>query len=88
MYRVLIPSLMPGILSGALWAFTLCLNGFVINLFVSGAGSSTLPVFIFSQVKKDGLSLIHALGFLISLATFAVVFLTQIINKQTHESNS
>ena len=49
--KVIIPSLMPGIVSGFLMAITLSLDDFVITFFVSGPGSSTLPIHIYSMIK-------------------------------------
>lgn len=85
--RVILPVLAPGILSGALLAFTLSLDDFVITYFVSGAGSSTLPVFIFSQVRKGGLTMVNALSVLILLVTFAMVLASQLLSRPTHEKN-
>ncbi|RMG92819.1 MAG: ABC transporter permease, partial [Chloroflexi bacterium] len=46
--RITLPLLMPGIISGALLAFTLSLDDFVITFFVSGPGSTTLPLLVYS----------------------------------------
>ena len=52
--RVTIPVCMPGIVAGMLTAVTLSLEDFVITFFVAGAGSSTLPIFIFSAIMRRG----------------------------------
>ena len=49
--RVTLPILMPGVVSGALLAFTLSLDDFVITFFVAGPGSTTLPVRVYSMIK-------------------------------------
>ena len=49
--RVTLPLLMPGVISGALLAFTLSLDDFVITFFVSGPGSTTLPVRVYSMIR-------------------------------------
>jgi len=49
--RVTLPLLMPGIVAAALLAFTLSLDDFVITFFVSGPGSTTLPVRVYSMIK-------------------------------------
>ena len=51
-YKVVIPEIMPGMVSGFLMAFTYSLDDFVISYFVSSASSQTLPVTIFSMVRK------------------------------------
>ena len=54
LFKVTLPICMPGIISGLLTAITLSLEDFVITFFVSGTGSSTLPVFIYSAITKKG----------------------------------
>jgi spermidine/putrescine transport system permease protein len=49
--RVTLPLLWPGILSGAMLAFIISLDDFVITYFVSGAGATTLPVYIFGMIR-------------------------------------
>jgi spermidine/putrescine transport system permease protein len=49
--RVTLPLLWPGILSGAMLAFIISLDDFVISYFVAGAGSTTLPVYIFGMIR-------------------------------------
>ena len=45
------PIIMPGIMSGAFLAFSLSLDDLIISSFLGGAGVTTLPVLIYSQVK-------------------------------------
>src|SRR3546814_1902297 len=49
--RVTLPLLWPGILSGAMLAFIISLDDFVITYFVAGAGATTLPVYIFGMIR-------------------------------------
>jgi spermidine/putrescine transport system permease protein len=51
LFKVTLPICLPGIMSGLLTAITLSLEDFVITFFVSGEGSSTLPLFINSAIK-------------------------------------
>ena len=71
LFKVTLPICMPGIISGFLTAITLSLEDFVITFFVSGPGSSTLPVFIYSAItKKGGITpLISALSVVMILGT-------------------
>ncbi|UXY15159.1 ABC transporter permease [Chitiniphilus purpureus] len=48
---VTLPLIMPGIIAGALMAFTLSIDDFVISFFTAGVGSNTLPLEIYSRVK-------------------------------------
>ena len=50
-WRVTFPLILPGVVSGALLAFTLSLDDFVITFFTSGVGTSTLPVFVYGLLK-------------------------------------
>ncbi|WP_028399403.1 ABC transporter permease [Ectobacillus panaciterrae] len=59
---VTLPSLMPGIVSAALLTFTLSIDDFVISFFVSGPGSTTLPLYIYSMVKRGITPEINALS--------------------------
>ncbi|MNJ42617.1 Inner membrane ABC transporter permease protein YdcV [compost metagenome] len=49
---VTFPQIMPGIVAGALIAFTLSLDDFMVSFFVSGPSSTTLPIYIYGQVKR------------------------------------
>ena len=51
-WRVTFPILMPGILAGALLAFTLSLDDFVITFFNAGVGTTTLPLFVYGMLKQ------------------------------------
>ena len=68
-WRVLLPLLAPGIAAGALLAFTLSIDDFVITFFVAGPGSTTLPIRIYSMIKHGSPPLINALSTLLLLVT-------------------
>ena len=74
---VLLPMLWPGIAAGALLAFTLSIDDFVITFFVAGAGSTTLPIHIYSMIKHGSPPLINALSTILLAATFALVWLSR-----------
>jgi spermidine/putrescine transport system permease protein len=67
---------MPGILGGALLAFTLSLDDFVITFFTAGVGSTTLPLRIYSMVKLGITPEINAVSTLILLASMVLVMLS------------
>ena len=75
--KVLLPMLAPGIASGALLAFTLSIDDFVISFFVAGPGSTTLPIRIYSMIKHGSPPLINALSTLLLVVTFTTVWLSQ-----------
>ncbi len=67
--HVTLPMMFPGILAGALLAFTLSLDDFVVSFFTSGPGSTTLPILIYSSVKRGVTPEINALSTLLLLAS-------------------
>ncbi len=75
-WRVTFPQLLPGILAGALFAFTLSLDDYVITFFVSGPGSTTLPVRIYGMVRRGITPETNAISSLMLLASLLLVPLT------------
>ncbi len=74
--RVTLPLLMPGILGGALLAFTLSLDDYLITAFTKGVGSTTLPLYIYSLVRRGVNPQINALSSLLLLGSMALVLLS------------
>ncbi|MEJ2732846.1 MAG: ABC transporter permease [Anaerolineae bacterium] len=72
-WHVTLPLLLPGILAGALLAFTLSLDDFVITFFTAGVGSTTLPLRIYSMVKLGITPEINAISTLMLLASMILV---------------
>lgn len=77
---ITIPSLMPGILSGAELAFTLSLDDVVISYFTAGPGSNTLPLQIYSIIKTGVTPDVNALITLMLLVIFIVLTVSVLIN--------
>ena len=73
-FKVTIHEIMPGIITGAIMAFTMSLDDFVISYFVTGMGFTTLPVEIYSYVKKPIQPKIYAMFTLL----FALIFLLMV----------
>ncbi|OFZ82011.1 MAG: hypothetical protein A2583_01360 [Bdellovibrionales bacterium RIFOXYD1_FULL_53_11] len=72
-WRVTFPLIWPGVLSGALMAFTLSFDDFLITFFTAGVGSDTLPLKIYSMIKFGVSREINALSTLMLVFTFALV---------------
>lgn len=72
--RVTLPLLLPGILAGALLAFTMSIDDFVITFFVSGPGSTTLPVLIYSMARRTIEPTINAVSTVMMLATTVLIY--------------
>ncbi len=79
--RVTLPLIMPGILGGALLAFTLSLDDFVITFFTAGVGSTTLPLRIYSMIKLGITPEINALSSLMLIASMTLVLLSLFLQK-------
>jgi spermidine/putrescine transport system permease protein len=73
--EVTLPLIMPGVIAGALLAFSLSLDDFVVTFFTAGPGSTTLPLYIFSSVKLGITPEIHALSTLMVGATILLLVL-------------
>ena len=71
--RVTLPLLAPGIAAGAMLAFTLSLDDFVISFFTAGPQSTTLPLYIYASLRRGIRPEIHALSTLVVLATVLLV---------------
>ena len=67
--KVLLPQLLPGILSGCLLAFVLSMDDFLIASFTSGNGSTTLPMEIFSRIRTGVKPDINALSVILIIAS-------------------
>ena len=74
--HVTLPLIMPGILGGGLLAMTLSLDDVVITQFVTGAGWSTLPVYVFSLIRKGVTPLINSVSVVMLVASMALVALS------------
>ncbi len=83
---ILLPLLMPGILSGYLLAFIISLDDFIITNFVKGAGMETLPTAIFGSVKQGIKPNIMAISTLMLAVSIAFVSLSYLINRKGRQS--
>lgn len=70
---ITLPLLKPGIIAGALMAFTLSIDDFVITFFTAGAGASTLPLEIYSMIKIAVTPEVNAVSSLLMLLTLALI---------------
>lgn len=81
--RVTLPLLAPGILAGALLAFTLSLDDFVITFFVAGPGSTTLPVRVYSMIRFGVTPEVNAISTLMFLGSTVLVVLSLLAQRRT-----
>ena len=76
--QITFPQLLPAIVAGYLLAFTFSFDDYVITSFVSGPGSSTLPLFVFGQVKRGVSPETNAVAAMIFTFTIAMLLIGQI----------
>jgi len=81
-WRVTLPTIMPGVLSGALLAFTLSLDDYVITYFTAGPGSTTLPLRVFSMVRFAVTPEVNALSTLWVLTVFTLLLIGQLAQRR------
>ena len=68
-WRITFPLMVPGVLAGGLLAFTLSLDDFVVSFFTTGPGATTLPILIYSSVRRGITPDINALSTLLVVAS-------------------
>lgn len=83
--RVTLPLILPGVLGGALLAFTLSVDDFVITFFTAGPGSTTLPLRIYGMVKLGVTPEINALSSMMLIASMILVMLSLLLRKGGEE---
>lgn len=84
LFKVVLPQIRPGIITGALMAFTLSIDDFVISFFTTGSGVTNLSIIIYSMARRGINPKINALS---ALLFTSVLGLLLIINKRTSENN-
>ena len=79
-WKVILPEIMPGVVTGALLAFTLSLDDFVISFFTTGSGVSNLSITIYSMARRGINPKINALS---TIMFITVLLLLIVVNKRT-----
>jgi len=80
-WRVTLPTILPGVLSGGLLAFTLSLDDFVITFFTTGPGATTLPIYVYGLLRRIVTPEVNALS-----TVWIAIVLTAVILLQTLQS--
>ena len=81
-FKVEIPEMLPGIVTGAIMAFTLSMDDFVISYFTSGNGFETLPIRIYSMTKKAVTPTMYALATIIFFVTLALLLISNVVDSE------
>ena len=77
-FKVTIPEILPGIITGAIMAFTMSLDDFVISYFTAGNGFQTLPIRIYNMTKKTVTPKMYALATIIFFVILALLLLSNL----------
>lgn len=81
-FKVELPCILPGVISGMLMAFTLSLDDFVISYFVKGTGFETLPIYIYSAVRKGVRPTLYAANTVIIIAVLVLLVLINFVGNK------
>lgn len=81
-FKVTIPEITPGIITGAIMAFTLSLDDFVISYFTYGNDFQTLPIRIYSMTKKTVTPKMYALATIIFFVTLGLLLLNNFVDNE------
>ena len=81
-FKVELPEILPGIITGAIMAFTLSLDDFVISYFTSGNGFETLPIRIYGMTKKSVTPKMYALATIIFFVTLGLLLISNLVDEK------
>ena len=84
--KVELPEMLPGVVTGAIMAFTLSLDDFVISYFTSGTGFQTLPIRIYSMTKKTVTPKMYALATIIFFVMLALLLISNFIDSKDEDT--
>ena len=80
--KVLVPYLMPAIVSGGLMSFTLSLDELIVTYFTASAGTRTLPLEIFGRVKKGLDPSLNAISTVFIVVTVVALVITEVVRRR------
>jgi len=85
--RVIGPLLLPAIAASAMLIFPWSFDDFVITYFVAGVGSTTLPIYVFSQLRFGATPVINTIGTIFTVVTVLGLLLSRFIEKRSGTAN-
>ena len=86
-FKVVLPSIMPGVFAAMLMAFTLSLDDFVISYYTNGSDFQTLPLMIYSMTKKTVRPDMYALSTLIFVTILILLIVSNIVQEKSEKKN-
>ena len=81
-FKVVLPEIMPGIVSGFMLAVTMSLDDFIITHFTRGAGVNTISTLVYSQVRRGVNPSLYALSTVIFLIVLLILIITNVVQNR------
>jgi spermidine/putrescine transport system permease protein len=81
-WQITFPQLLPAIVAGFLLSFTFAFDDYLITTFVNGQGTSTIPLFIFGQIRRGVTPATNAVAALMLLITLSVLLAGQLLTRR------
>jgi spermidine/putrescine transport system permease protein len=81
-WQITFPQLLPAIVAGFLLSFTFAFDDYLITTFVNGQGTSTIPLFIFGQIRRGVTPATNAVAALMLLITLSVLLVGQLLTRR------
>lgn len=78
-WQITFPQLLPAIVAGFLLSFTFAFDDYLITTFVNGQGTSTIPLFVFGQIKRGVTPATNAVAAIMLLITLSVLLIGQVL---------
>mgnify|MGYP002589461185 CR=1 FL=1 len=82
-FKVVLPEILPGVVSGFLMAFTFSLDDFVVSYFTSGSSAQTLPITIYAMTRRKVSPEINALSTIIFVVVLVVLILKNLLESRS-----
>ena len=87
-WRITFPLILPGVIAGALLAFTLSLDDYVITFFTAGVGTTTLPLFVYGLLKRTVTPEINAISTIILVISTVLIGISMMMQGRNVASSS
>ena len=81
-WQITFPQLLPAIVAGFLLSFTFAFDDYLITTFVNGSGTTTMPLFVFGQIKRGVTPATNAVAAIMLLITLSVLLVGQLLTRR------
>lgn len=87
-FQVVLPEIMPGVISGFLMAFTFSLDDFIVSYFTSGSSAQTLPITIYAMTRRKISPEINALSTIIFVVVLVILVVKNVIERRSEKKGA